>query len=100
MASALGGTVAHTGAREYGATTVEVREPGTLLEGTPQHQQVWMSHGDAVREAPEGFEVLATSPGAPVAAFEDRERRLDRKSTRLNSSHVAISYAVFCWTKK
>src|SRR5690625_7130004 len=25
---------------------------------------------------------------------------LDRKSTRLNSSHVAISYAVFCLTKK
>src|SRR5690625_7078838 len=24
----------------------------------------------------------------------------DRKSTRLNSSHVAISYAVFCWKKK
>src|SRR5437870_7401105 len=26
--------------------------------------------------------------------------RLDRKSTRLNSSHVAISYAVFCLKKK
>src|SRR5439155_15675092 len=26
--------------------------------------------------------------------------KLDRKSTRLNSSHVAISYAVFCWKKK
>src|SRR5690625_5768705 len=26
--------------------------------------------------------------------------REDRKSTRLNSSHVAISYAVFCWKKK
>src|SRR5690625_7831877 len=26
--------------------------------------------------------------------------QLDRKSTRLNSSHVAISYAVFCLTKK
>src|SRR5690625_5522807 len=25
---------------------------------------------------------------------------VDRKSTRLNSSHVAISYAVFCWNKK
>src|SRR5437870_13492561 len=29
-----------------------------------------------------------------------RGRRLDRKSTRLNSSHVAISYAVFCLKKK
>src|SRR5690625_6817025 len=26
--------------------------------------------------------------------------RADRKSTRLNSSHVAMSYAVFCWKKK
>src|SRR5439155_19042250 len=32
----------------------------------------------------------------PVGPEEDA----DRKSTRLNSSHVAISYAVFCWKKK
>src|SRR5437868_9645025 len=32
--------------------------------------------------------------------FEDREGSLDRKSTRLNSSHVSISYAVFCVRKK
>src|SRR5439155_1946601 len=30
----------------------------------------------------------------------DPRDRLDRKSTRLNSSHVAISYAVFCLKKK
>src|SRR5207253_7147525 len=30
----------------------------------------------------------------------DRRGRADRKSTRLNSSHVAISYAVFCLKKK
>ncbi|HLV04604.1 glutamine-hydrolyzing GMP synthase [uncultured Georgenia sp.] len=76
MAAALGGSVERTGEREYGATVVELCAAGSLLEGTPQHQQVWMSHGDAVREAPAGFEVLATSPGSPVAAFEDRERRL------------------------
>src|SRR3989442_1362656 len=29
-----------------------------------------------------------------------RDHRLDRKSTRLNSSHVRISYAVFCLKKK
>src|SRR5690625_3622988 len=35
-----------------------------------------------------------------VALDDDGELRLDRKSTRLNSSHVAISYAVFCVKKK
>ncbi len=35
-----------------------------------------MSHGDAVHAAPEGFAVTASSPGAPVAAFESEERRL------------------------
>src|SRR5690625_6198526 len=34
----------------------------------------------------------------PVRAGEEEE--VDRKSTRLNSSHVAISYAVFCLKKK
>src|SRR5206468_11848735 len=34
------------------------------------------------------------------AALLHRERRLDRKSTRLNSSHDQISYAVFCLKKK
>src|SRR5438067_7722381 len=30
----------------------------------------------------------------------DIDRKVDRKSTRLNSSHVSISYAVFCLKKK
>ncbi|MDM7854248.1 glutamine-hydrolyzing GMP synthase [Cellulomonas alba] len=76
MARALGGTVAQTGQREYGGTSVEVNEAGTVLAGSPESQTVWMSHGDAVHAAPEGFEVLATSAGSPVAAFEDRSRRL------------------------
>src|SRR6266511_5067031 len=33
-------------------------------------------------------------------AAAGRPRSRDRKSTRLNSSHVKISYAVFCWKKK
>src|SRR3712207_9509294 len=35
----------------------------------------------------------------PMGSEED-PRRLDRKSTRLNSSHANISYAVFCLKKK
>src|SRR5690625_6406073 len=35
-----------------------------------------------------------------ILRLTDRSRWADRKSTRLNSSHVAISYAVFCLKKK
>ena len=75
MAQALGGTVERTGTSEYGRTDVNV-VGGELHSGLPATQPVWMSHGDAVTSAPAGFEVTAASAGAPVAAFEDRSRRL------------------------
>ncbi|WP_227998618.1 glutamine-hydrolyzing GMP synthase [Nocardia australiensis] len=75
MAQALGGTVAHTGTREYGRTELSI-DGGVLHGGLPTVQPVWMSHGDAVTDAPEGFDVTGTTAGAPVAAFEDRARRL------------------------
>ncbi|WP_024802272.1 glutamine-hydrolyzing GMP synthase [Nocardia sp. BMG51109] len=84
MARALGGTVAHTGTREYGRTELNIgaesrgaeSHGGVLHGGLPAVQPVWMSHGDAVTAAPSGFEVTGTTAGSPVAAFEDRERRL------------------------
>ncbi|MGH3557376.1 MAG: glutamine-hydrolyzing GMP synthase [Mycobacterium sp.] len=75
MAQALGGTVAHTGTSEYGRTELNV-VGGELHSDLPHVQPVWMSHGDAVTSAPDGFEVTATSAGSPVAAFENRSRRL------------------------
>src|ERR1700756_1358999 len=75
MAQALGGTVAHTGTSEYGRTELKVLG-GELHSGLPSVQPVWMSHGDAVTAAPDGFDVVASSPGAAVAAFENRGRRL------------------------
>jgi GMP synthase (glutamine-hydrolysing) len=75
MAQALGGTVARTGTSEYGRTDLNVLG-GQLHSGLPGIQPVWMSHGDAVTDAPAGFEVVATSAGAPVAAFEDPSRKL------------------------
>jgi GMP synthase (glutamine-hydrolysing) len=75
MAQALGGTVAHTGTSEYGRTEMNV-VGGDLHSGLPELQPVWMSHGDAVTVAPDGFDVVATSTGAPVAGFENRARKL------------------------
>src|SRR5207248_4792260 len=60
---------------EYGRTELSV-DGGLLHGGLPTRQPVWTSHGDAVTDAPPGFEVTGTSAGAPVAAFEDLERRL------------------------
>ncbi|GAA2172163.1 glutamine-hydrolyzing GMP synthase [Arthrobacter parietis] len=77
MASALGGTVAKTGLREYGSTDVAVSEGArSILEGTPDHQNAWMSHGDSVQAAPEGFDVLASTAGAPVAAIAHEGKQL------------------------
>jgi len=77
MVRALGGTVAHTGLGEYGSTQASVFDlASTLFNGQVAEQSVWMSHGDSVTAVPAGMRVTASTAGAPVAAFEDDERRL------------------------
>ncbi len=76
MASALGGRVEPTGIAEYGATRLSVARSGVLFAEMPSEQQVWMSHGDTVVEAPDGFMVTASTPSTPVAAFENPSRGL------------------------
>ncbi|WP_298744333.1 glutamine-hydrolyzing GMP synthase [uncultured Microbacterium sp.] len=75
MARQLGGVVANTGLREYGATDAVLEgDGGVLLGGQPETQNVWMSHGDQVSEAPAGFDVLASTAATPVAAFGNAEK--------------------------
>lgn len=76
MAQTLGGEVAHTGLREYGATDATIVGAGSLIGEQPAEQNVWMSHGDQVAAAPPGFEVLARTEATPVAAFASEERKL------------------------
>lgn len=75
MTATLGGEVAKTGLSEFGATQLDVTNIGCLFKGLPTTQSVWMSHGDSVHKAPAGFTVSATTAGAPVAAFEDLDRK-------------------------
>jgi GMP synthase (glutamine-hydrolysing) len=76
MTQALAGEVRATGLREYGRTELFVDEPGVLLADLPETDTVWMSHGDTVVRAPDGFRVTAHTESTPVAAMEDRERGL------------------------
>src|SRR3712207_8976020 len=79
----------------HGRTSARQAEIGVrLLEGQAEARDVVgevdvaaLGHGLAVEDVPE--ELVA-----------DLDRDLDRKSTRLNSSHANISYAVFCLKKK
>jgi GMP synthase (glutamine-hydrolysing) len=76
IALQLGGTVSRTGQGEYGRTELTTTGASPLCVDWPATAQVWMSHGDAITEAPPGFVATATSPGAPVAALHDPERRI------------------------
>jgi len=77
VAQQLGGAVQRTGSGEYGRTTLTRGEGRSVLfEELPVEQVVWMSHGDAIVSAPDGFVVTASTPGAPVAALENTERAI------------------------
>jgi len=76
LAHHLGGRVDKTGKKEYGGTDLTVNQSGTLLGDQPISQVCWMSHGDQVVQAPEGFDVLASTATTPVAAFESKERKI------------------------
>ncbi len=76
MAFQLGGVVKPGESREYGRTELGVVEDSDLFAGIGSNLVGWMSHGDLVESAPSGFVVTATTPSTPVAAMEDRARRL------------------------
>jgi len=76
MALQLGGTVSRTGQGEYGRTELTLSGSSPLCPEWPSTSTVWMSHGDAITEVPDGFVATAMTPGAPVAAMHDTERRL------------------------
>ncbi|KFI93179.1 GMP synthase large subunit [Bifidobacterium saguini DSM 23967] len=76
MAYELGGKVDKAALGEYGKTSATIDNAEGILADSPAEQTTWMSHGVAVEQAPEGFEVLAHTEGAPVAAMADESRKL------------------------
>ena len=77
MSNELGGKVESAENKEYGKADIHVNdENAVLFHGLPQDQSVWMSHGDLVTKAPEGFEVVAKSQNCPIASIADYDRKL------------------------
>ncbi len=103
IAQQLGGTVGRGMRGEYGRTrlTRTGDGPSSLLhEGIPAEQDVWMSHFDAVTVPPAGFVATASTPDAPVAAFESVDRKIWAVQYHPEVGHTPNGMAVlerFLW---
>ena len=83
MAAQLGGKVENADHHEYGYAQVRAHGHSRLLSDIEDHTSeegyglldVWMSHGDRVIELPEGFKLMASTDGAPIAGMADDARR-------------------------
>src|SRR5690606_24004077 len=80
MAEQLGGKVEGSSHSEFGHAEVEILGDGNALLHDLEHviekqgrvyQHVWMSHGDKVTGAPEGFSISAATPTCPIAAMQN-----------------------------
>jgi GMP synthase (glutamine-hydrolysing) len=78
IAQQLGGTVAHTGRGEYGRTALDASDGSAspIFHKVPPAFDVWMSHFDSIQTVPPGFVATASTAESPVAALEDRDRRI------------------------
>lgn len=78
MAVQLGGVVEGGHAAEFGRADVKILKSSPLFEGLWEvggEYPVWMSHGDRVTQAPEGFEIIGVSENAPFAICVNEAKR-------------------------
>ncbi len=82
MTEQLGGKVESSHHREFGYAQIRARGHSKLLQGIEDHLSpegfglldVWMSHGDRVVTLPDGFKLIASSDGAPIAGIAHEEK--------------------------
>lgn len=76
LVNTLGGRVIRSHSREYGRALLFIVERGGLFEGLGNEMVCWMSHGDSVKEIPEGFVCVARTEGCEYAAIRDQTGRI------------------------
>lgn len=77
MAYTLGGKVKTAPVSEYGHTQLIVDDNHSELLGRWEKEtSVWMSHTDYIASIPEGFHITAHTANCPVAAMENKEKKL------------------------
>ncbi|MFZ4261347.1 glutamine-hydrolyzing GMP synthase [Sphingobacterium sp. HJSM2_6] len=70
IAQQSGGNVLPSEIREYGRANLQyVDQENVLLKGIPSQSQVWMSHGDTIKEVPSNFKIISSTDKVRVAAY-------------------------------
>ena len=70
LAHANGGFVVPSKIREYGRANLSMVNDAVLFDGIEANSQVWMSHGDTIKEIPANFECIASTSSVENAAFK------------------------------
>ena len=69
LVHATGGRIQAAAHREFGRTRINIFHAEDLLKGMEDGSQVWMSHGDLPVDVPQGYEMIADTASAPIAAL-------------------------------
>ena len=92
-AKQFGGRVEQSDKREYGKASMRIAHGDTLFEDVEDGSQVWMSHGDSIKQLPDGFEILADTASIPVAAFRSAPGRF-KHSIRCIQFHPEVTHSL------
>lgn len=76
IAHQFGGIIEPHETKEYGKAILYKLKDNDLLNGFNDEEIVWMSHGDQVKELPEGFEIIAKTSNCPIAAFMNKKKHI------------------------
>ncbi len=98
MTHLLGGTVDRADKREYGTIDVSIDNTSDIFKGFDSKNACLMSHTDFVSKLPEGFRVIGTTPHCPVAAIENKEKKLygiqfhPEVNNTVNGTHIIRNF--------
>lgn len=76
IAHQLGGKVDASARREYGKADLLIDRREDLFSGLNGNTTVWMSHGDALKKLPPGFEPIAHTSNAPICAIRNPKKNI------------------------
>ncbi|HNX58341.1 MAG TPA: glutamine-hydrolyzing GMP synthase, partial [Spirochaetota bacterium] len=76
VVDAYGGKAEGSTHKEYGRAVIDIKTESPLFKGLGPKETVWMSHGDRVTKLPDGFELVASSENAALAAVQNVEKRV------------------------